>query len=561
MDAQAYYAPDFDVKIKGLTMAADIRMAVIDLTYESSIDTADMFTLQLNNADLRFTDSALFDVGNDVEIYIGYGGSLEPMMLGEITAVSPSFPQSGAPTITVTGYDKSHRLRHNKPSRSTFKSMRDSAIAAQIAGENQLIPVVDLCPMPSRPSVQQTVSDWAFLNDLAERNFFQVYVYWDKLYFIAPRPQTDLVTLEWGKNLCSFNPRLSTSGQFGIQIIRGYDYKLAQTIVAVLPAIDLGSDLDNITERLGKEFIDQLVHLGKNVIQHHQVNSYADAVVLAKSVLKQILDGLYEGSGTCIGMPKLRAGNTVNIKGLGKRFSGKYTLSKVTQTINEGGYQTRFEVTQKATSSLLQSLRKKISESPSPNRQEKIYNPIVGIVKDNVDKDKMGRVQVYFPDLSDSNLSEWARVSTPMAGEGMGMYFLPDVGDEVLVQFEQGDINKPMVIGSVWSGKKRPPEENENRKNNIRTIKTKGGNSITLDDTEKDEKIIIQDKSGNLIKFQSNEKKSNGKISISIEAKNDLELKAGGDIFLRATNVKVIGGSGSTTISGNEITGAVGGSP
>jgi uncharacterized protein involved in type VI secretion and phage assembly len=162
-------------------------------------------------------------------------------------------------------------------------------------------------------------------------------------------------------------------------------------------------------------------------------------------------------------------------------------------------------------------------------------------------------------------LSEWARVSTPMAGEGMGMYFLPDVGDEVLVQFEQGDINKPMVIGSVWSGKKRPPEENENRKNNIRTIKTKGGNSITLDDTEKDEKIIIQDKSGNLIKFQSNENKSNGNISISIEAKNDLELKAGGDILLRATNVKVIGGSGSTksstTISGNEITGAGGGSP
>src|SRR5689334_15283127 len=111
------YAPAFQVRIQGLTLASDVSRAVISVSYESSLDTADMLTLQIDNPGLRFTDSPLFDVGKDVELYMGYGGELHPMMLGEITAVSPSFPQSGSPTLAITAYDKSHRLRHNQPER------------------------------------------------------------------------------------------------------------------------------------------------------------------------------------------------------------------------------------------------------------------------------------------------------------------------------------------------------------------------------------------------------------------------------------------------------------
>src|SRR5438093_13511236 len=106
----SYYAPAFDVKIEGLTLAADVTKAVIDLTYDNNLETADMFTLRLNNADLKLTDSVLFDVGKQVEIYMGYAGDLHAMMLGEITAINPVFPQNGAPTLTIIGYDKSQRM-------------------------------------------------------------------------------------------------------------------------------------------------------------------------------------------------------------------------------------------------------------------------------------------------------------------------------------------------------------------------------------------------------------------------------------------------------------------
>ena len=341
---QPYYVPDFQVKITGITLGADVTSAVISLTVKSHIDMADMFDIQLNNADLRFTDSALFDVGKRVEIYMGYVGNLQPMILGEIVAVSPSFPESGAPTMTITGYDLSHRMRHNSPSRLTFKYQNDSLIAAEIAAENLLIPVVDPALMLPQESVQQTGSDWALLKELADRNFFWVYVFWDKLYFRFPRPQTEMVVLEWGKNLSSFSPRLSTSGKAGIQIIRGYDYKLAQKIVTILPLIALDpTDLDNIIERLGSTFIDQL-SLGRHVVRDQPVNTYLDAAVLAKSILLQLLQGLYEASGNCIGIPELRARDTVEIRGVGKRFSGRYILSSVTHTIDGSGYRTRFEV-------------------------------------------------------------------------------------------------------------------------------------------------------------------------------------------------------------------------
>ena len=143
MARHAFYRPDFAVKIEGLTLAADVRNATRSLSYDNNIDTADMFTLQLDNAGLRFCDSALFDVGKDVEIYMGYEGELEPMMLGEITAINPSFPQSGAPTITVSGYDKSHRLRTNSPTPRSFKYVNASLIAIRIAVENKLVPIVD----------------------------------------------------------------------------------------------------------------------------------------------------------------------------------------------------------------------------------------------------------------------------------------------------------------------------------------------------------------------------------------------------------------------------------
>ena len=159
------------------------------------------------------------------------------------------------------------------------------------------------------------------------------------------------------------------------------------------------------------------------------------------------------------------------------------------------------------------------------------YGVTVGIITNNKDPDGLGRVKVKFPWLSQDEESNWARVLTPMAGHERGIYFLPEVDDEVLVAFEQGDMNVPYILGALWNGKDKPPVKNDNGKNNQRVIKSRSGHQIILDDTEGEEQIIIQDKTGNnqiIINSKDNQ--------MDIKVEQDLSIKTKGKITLRSSD-------------------------
>jgi uncharacterized protein involved in type VI secretion and phage assembly len=132
----------------------------------------------------------------------------------------------------------------------------------------------------------------------------------------------------------------------------------------------------------------------------------------------------------------------------------------------------------------------------SAHEEGRFYGMTVGVVTNNKDEEGLGRVKVKFPWLSEQDESYWARVVTPMAGKDRGMYFLPEKDDEVLVAFEHGMIEFPYIIGALWNGQDKPPESNNDGKNNKRVIKSRSGHQIILDDTENNEQIIIRDKTG-----------------------------------------------------------------
>lgn len=161
------------------------------------------------------------------------------------------------------------------------------------------------------------------------------------------------------------------------------------------------------------------------------------------------------------------------------------------------------------------------------NRSDsRIYGVVVGIVTNNKDTEKLGRVKIKIPRLSGEDESNWARVISFMAGKERGAFFLPEIDDEVLVAFEYGDINMPYVIGSLWNGKDVPPENNSDGKNNIRVIRSRSGHVITLDDSDGSEQIKIMDKTQ--------------KNMIIIDAKNNkISIKSDKDIELSAPNGKV----------------------
>jgi phage baseplate assembly protein gpV len=135
-----------------------------------------------------------------------------------------------------------------------------------------------------------------------------------------------------------------------------------------------------------------------------------------------------------------------------------------------------------------------IEDSVSDLRK-KYYGVVTGRVINPLDPLVLGRVQVQLPFVDDLDLSPWARVATPMAGIASGFYFLPNVGDEVLVAFEHGDVNAPYIIGGLWSAMAPPPLPSPVPQ--IRTIRTISGNQITF--TEIPPSILISTLSGQSI--------------------------------------------------------------
>ena len=171
-----------------------------------------------------------------------------------------------------------------------------------------------------------------------------------------------------------------------------------------------------------------------------------------------------------------------------------------------------------------------------PRSQGRVTGVVSGIVSSNTDPDQLGRVKLRLPWRSDEFETDWARVVAPMAGKARGIYFLPEIGDEVLVAFDGDDIRYPYVLGVLWSKTDPPPAKNEDGKNRIRLIKTPGGHLLKFVDRENEDVILIQLADGKKVEIKSEGihiDDGANKITldaqagtVSIEAKQSLSLKA-----------------------------------
>ncbi len=199
----------------------------------------------------------------------------------------------------------------------------------------------------------------------------------------------------------------------------------------------------------------------------------------------------------------------------------------------------------------------------------RVYEPVIGIVTDNKDPSKLGRVKIKIPVLSEQDTTFWCPIIMIGAGKNRGWFFIPEKDDEVLVMFEHGDLNRPLVVGALWNGKDKPPAKNPGG-NPCRVIKSRAGSKITFDDEKeqliledgaqkgritfdaKADKIIIEALDGDVC-FQA----PKGELtivarSIELTAKSNVEIHAGGAMVWGAgTTAKIT--SASATLSGSRV--------
>jgi uncharacterized protein involved in type VI secretion and phage assembly len=181
----------------------------------------------------------------------------------------------------------------------------------------------------------------------------------------------------------------------------------------------------------------------------------------------------------------------------------------------------------------------------------RIYGVCVAIVTDNKDTDGKYRIKVRYPWLpsggAGGETSGWARIATFGAGKDRGTYWLPEVNDEVLVAFEHGDIDRPVVVGTMWNSTQTVTLDNKSGKNNKRQFKSRSGHTLTFDDDadNKKEQVVLKTKAGHVLllddtdlgkKIQIADDQGNNYVVIDAQNKKITIETKNGDMLLKAKN-------------------------
>jgi len=199
------------------------------------------------------------------------------------------------------------------------------------------------------------------------------------------------------------------------------------------------------------------------------------------------------------------------------------------------------------------------NEQDRLEQAERIYGVMTAIVTNTKDPEQLGRIKINYPWLNEASESDWVRVVSLMAGPDRGGFFLPDVGDEVLVAFQNGNLHTPYVLGGVWNKNKKPPEKNADGKDNIKIYKSRSGHTMTFsDDSEgKKELVEIKTNAGHVIllddasgkeKIEIKDKTGSNKITIDSTA-NSITIESTTDIKMKSTNI-TIEASGNLNMKG-----------
>jgi phage protein D len=344
--------PEVDLRINGKELSQNAVSDLVSVTVLEDVNAAGMFTITLlcwDNKEMRviWIDDDRFKEGNIVEIDMGYRDNMKTLFKGEITGLEPEFPKDESPKLTVTGYDRRHRLMGKRKSR-TFLNMKDSEIANQVAADWSLTPKIADTHVTLDYVLQNNQSDFEFLQERARRIGHEMVVTDAELHF-RPRKNDGSSVLKLNREveLLDFSARLTTMGQVEEVNVQGWNAKDKKEVVA---KSRIGDERQMGGSASGPAATRRAFSGTGGTAVDTPVLNQAEADQLAQGWFGEMALAYVEGFGTCIGDPELRAGTLVEIEGLGKRFSGSYYVTSTEHSYKPSiGYRTAFSVRRNAT--------------------------------------------------------------------------------------------------------------------------------------------------------------------------------------------------------------------
>jgi len=559
----------FLVKLNGNPLPDDVAALLISAYVDSTLRLPDSFMLRFRDPGRIVVEKSGVTIGAKVQITVETDATQTPgkLISGEVTSLEAEISSTGSFTV-IRGYDPAHRLFRGRHTMSYTQTTASDAVT-QVAQRADL-PSGNI---ESSRTVfdhlgQFAQSDWEFLDGIAKRIGYEVTVHDNKLDFRPREPaQTapgddaqneNPLVLKLGSDLLRFRSVITAAEQVSEVEVRGWDVAQKRKIVSSVPAGTKSVELPTIKPAdMAKPFGDP-----RYVASDVAYRTQAEADTAAAALGEEIGSSFAEIDAVARGNPKLRANVGISIENAGKPFDGKYTITAARHRYDtsSGGYTTAFSVTGRQERSLY-------GLTGGGNQRMAGAGVVIAQVSDANDPANQGRVKLTFPWLSDEYVSDWARTVQPGAGKNRGAMVIPEVGDEVLVAFEQRDPQRPYVLGGLYNGVDTPSMKGPRLIDagsgavNRRSFVSRNGHRIDLlDGNSKTEGITAETGDGKLqISLDSVGTQivvhSDGKVLIEGQngvvvdaATSNMEFKAR-KITMTATNgVTMSGGSGPVDI-------------
>lgn len=363
------FKPTYLIQIEGQSLSKDITQEITSFVFTDNEEELDVLELSISNRNLQFVDDPLFQEGNEIVARFGYVGNLSPRKKAVIKDIDYDFPESGSPTIRIKAYDKGFTLagkENQKVWQKPAPGILYSEIAEQIALANGLKPVVTPTIGFHLRIAQSNQSDALFLKELAAKardrdgqgvTGYSFFVEDDELHF-HPREldQAPALTLEYftGRKgvLRSFHPETQSQGAKGA----GVETKAVGVDPRKKEAVEHKASNDTTPERtsLGKQTYLVDGNTGEGRFKEQEsgtvVPSFERSEGFHEEPLQEPAQDVAEGrfleaelkqveaTAATIGIPGLRAKKNVEVKGVGRKFSGVYYCSSVRHSFGSSGY-------------------------------------------------------------------------------------------------------------------------------------------------------------------------------------------------------------------------------
>jgi uncharacterized protein involved in type VI secretion and phage assembly len=546
--------PAVQITLNGALFDNALMGKLLDVQVRDSLLLPGTAIVRLRDTDGALIDDQRFVLGAPIEVKFGKTekDTLATTFKGEVVAIEPEFTQ-GDLIISIRAYDKGWRLNRARKSR-TFNDVNATDMVKAVAADVGLRPGTLESGHTVYEFFQQSMeTDWEFCWRVAKLHNCEFVVDGDTFHFRPRRSQAPTATLKWGGGeLLSFKPRLSGIGQVDGVTVANHDPATRQDIVGTAKRPELPHRSKAIDDRAAA--VSKLGG-GTVTVANRIAETTGEASALAQATLDRLSSGFLEAEGRAYGNPAIRAGATIKLDGVG-RFSGEYVLTQTTHKFGGGNkaYTTSFVISGRTSHTFRDLLR-------ADDNHDWPSALVIGIVTNNNDPQKLGRVRVKFPALGTEPQIEggWARVITPSAGAAHGIFALPQVDDEVVVAFEHGDTRRPLVLGALFNGKDQPLPElidasGGSEKKALFGMKTdhevyvESRQKMTLTSHEKMTVIISSDgQSG------TGDYSLDATGSVKHEARNKFDVHAGGSVTIVGDGSVTVEAKGALKLKGTTV--------